>query len=600
MKVAYCFHQGNANKNIAKKMGHAQSLFSHQDCQTFDFGDGGVSFVSGGDRHSTIPTVRFGKNGNHLIVTGIPITNNGSIETRLNEIVNSDYQNAGNLISDLNGAFAITYWDGLFHKLLIVTDCLGMQPLYMVHKESLFLIGSEIKALAASGLINPEMDLSSWGSFISAGYAIGDRTMLSGVNRASRAKILTYDPIRNTLKRETYWNQPEFPSIRNKEKVPVDEIMDLLREDICAYTEHGVKGQMLFSGGFGSRMLASILKKEEIPFKALIIKYNNATSNANIKYIKRLAKLIDVDYTYIKSSRNICSNSEYINYLIMSDMAITSLYLFIAQISAYTSKDMKVIWDGAFLGHSLKSIYTIGGFDTFIENEFASKSSIKWKAAELVFSPKLLKEMYEGFIDVLTEERKKLPDNDYGVSRFLINNRHRNRTALNPLQVYANHTLPFMPGLNKEYWSITSSISQKIKVQNMLPTEILRRHFPDTLGVPLISGFDKLNKKQLIDRSAYRIILQKTAGTKLPAIFRMKCIWPPSGFVNAVSSSVNPGHPDLNSDGVVKLKKENNKSQLYQTARNQLFYWQIWRWLVDGKLNMQKNSIFTGESESIN
>ncbi|MEX0928959.1 MAG: hypothetical protein WDZ53_06095 [Balneolales bacterium] len=589
MKVSYCFQQDNpATREVAGSMGRAQTLFSHQDCQTIPFSSGSFSFVTAGERYSSIPMVRFGKNGNHLVVTGLPITHRGSLETRLNNIVHSDYYTAGKLIAGLEGAFALTHWDEINKKLLIATDCLGMQPLYMVHKKGLFLLGSEIKALAASGCIDIVPDLAGWGSFLSTGYTLGNGTMLAGAERIPSATLMVYDPVANNIRKETYWKWPLTPVIDNIDKAPTADIVELLMEDVHGYTEHYPEGYMLLSGGFDSRLIAYLLDRENIPFQALVVKHHDEAANADGRFARKVARLLDIDSSYIKSSRSYYSSPEYLNYVIMNDMATESLYLFIAQVSACIRQEMKAVWDGAFPGRSLKATFPPGGFGPFIDSEFSFKDSLKWKAASTVFAPHMLNGMYEGFIDALNREKGKQPDSDEGVSRFLVNNRLRNRTAMNPLKVYANHVLPFTPGLNKEYWRITSSISYKAKAPYNLYLKILGRHFPGSLQAPVMTGSQMISQKPWPDRDVYRSILQKIAGPRLSGKMGIQFLWEPSKLVDVLVSSVDSGHPDLNSDGIEALKKNMNGSYLSRTACNQLFYWQAWQAIMSGKLSTRR------------
>ena len=48
---------------------------------------------------------------------------------------------------------------------------------------------------------------------------------------------------------------------------------------------------------------------------------------------------------------------------------------------------------------------------------------------------------------------------------------------------------------------------------------------------------------------------------------------------------VDPDHPDLNADGVRALRRdEAARDPVRSVARELLFYWQVWRWTMDGSL----------------
>ncbi|MEX0686557.1 MAG: hypothetical protein WD267_13955 [Balneolales bacterium] len=598
MKIGYCFSLIKSdNFEAAKKMGQAQAMLPHQDYQCINLTNGSACYVSSGDRHSAVPMARLGKNGNHLLVTGLPIVHRGSIENVLRKIVNSDYQSAISHIKQLEGAFAITFWDELNCKLLIVTDFLGMQPLYMAHIKDKFLLSSEAKGIAASDFLKPEMDLPGWGSFIAAGYVLGDKTMVKGITKVPAATAMVYDPDNNRLQKHKYWDHPEIPKINRLKEVPVLELINLLQDDVNAYTEHHGNGYLLLSGGYDSRLNACLLRRSQIPFKALILKHHDEASNADGRYAIKFAKHFGIEYKYIKSPKSFYSSSEYLNYIILNDAATRSLYLFIAQVSAYIQIVQKAVWDGAFIGPSLKVNFPEGGFNPYIEQTFAFRDSMEWQAAKLIFSPSTYEGMYEGFNNLLSNEIRKQPDDEYGVSRFITNNRLRNRTSLNPLQVYSNYVLPYTPGLNKEYWSITSSISHVVRSDNLLISEVFNRHFTEALQIPVMTANKMMNQNRWADRDVYRKLAQKMVGARISNYLGLRFIWEPSKLVDIVIDSVNPDHPDLNSDKVNKIKKGNLLIPGLHQARNQLFYWQTWRWLMEGKLRIRKN-IFS-ESDNI-
>jgi asparagine synthase (glutamine-hydrolysing) len=55
--------------------------------------------------------------------------------------------------------FAFLIWDGGRQRLFAARDRLGIKPLYYAEAGGRLLIGSELKAFVASGLIQPELDL---------------------------------------------------------------------------------------------------------------------------------------------------------------------------------------------------------------------------------------------------------------------------------------------------------------------------------------------------------------------------------------------------------------------------------------------------------
>ena len=58
------------------------------------------------------------------------------------------------------------------------------------------------------------------------------------------------------------------------------------------------------------------------------------------------------------------------------------------------------------------------------------------------------------------------------------------------------------------------------------------------------------------------------------------------------------GHPDLNEDGVASLLKDEAGSVNPATriARTWLFYWQMWRWVMDGSMLVRQGKLEAADS----
>src|SRR2546421_2223748 len=76
-------------------------------------------------------------------------------------IVHAYEQWGDDFVRRLRGMFAFALWDTRRRRLLLVRDRLGIKPLYWTTAGNLLLFGSEIKALLASGCVDPQPNVAA-------------------------------------------------------------------------------------------------------------------------------------------------------------------------------------------------------------------------------------------------------------------------------------------------------------------------------------------------------------------------------------------------------------------------------------------------------
>jgi len=591
MKIAACFCKNDQELNhTINGMIEAMTIFPEQENQQFDVNNGTVAYIKAGERHSNIPLFAQSDQGNLLLISGVPIAHNASLETLAGNLVDQDYHTAIETLTNLDGAFAAVFWDNVNRKLLVITDFLGMQPLYMVFNDDSFLLASETKALGSSGFIKNSPDPVGWGQFFSIGHFIGNSTSLFDAKRVPAASVLLYDTRKHTLKLKQYWNWPDSKYLTSFSQISTQDIIDLLKMDVASYQSYYSDGILLLSGGFDSRLILNLMIDEKIYPKVLILDHQDENDAADSRLAVDIANFFKLDYELKTAPVSFYSSESYLDYLIMNDVATPSLYLFIAQVPAYINSEMKAVWEGCFPGYSLVPPIDPppDNFEIFGQQKCTFRKSIRWQAVSTIFNKNFVNEMYEGFIQSFAKEQARYPNDSNGVSQFIINNRMRNRTAPNPLQVYSNKVLPFTPGINRDFWKIVATIPYELSTNFKLYFEIYKRHFPQMMQYPFASGATLYNYNRMIDRYKLKNAIRKIVPWRFQSKLGLLFTWDQSELVKKVIKDADENHPYLNPENVAKIKKMDLKADpVAGEAVIILFYWQIWRWLMEGKLNMK-------------
>jgi hypothetical protein len=586
MKIAACFlDEGREPAVVMASMTGSMRLFDHQTEATYPVPGGALGHVSPGLPPAVGGWAQSEHRGNRLLISGVPTAPAGSLASVLRGVVASDYKHAAGALQSLDGVFAAVFWDALHRRLVVVTDALGVQPLYMLRAGKSLLLASELRAMCASGLVGVEADAAGWGQFFAAGNTLGNATLLAGVSRVPPATILEYDPSTGHLGSRTYWEWPDGPpDVTTIDRLPTGEIVDLLREDVRRYAALSDSSTLLLSGGFDSRILLSVLRREGLRPRSLIFAHANEAEGADGRFAMRIAREFGLAHSLVPTRPDYYSSPSYVDYLVQSEVATPSLYLFIAQLSEQIRPDMHAIWDGFFPGFSLNEAgYPADDFPSYLRHKTLSEDSAQWAAMERVFAPGVYADMRYGFRDAYRREVAAYSDDANGVWRYTFRNRGRHRIAPNPVTVYANHVLPFTPGSSRRYWEVVSRIAAPLREAHAVYFRLFREHFPEALNVPFVSQSRIASAAPWTSLRVFRraapALARQLLNSRLP---RRYFDWTPSAIREFVVTNAEVDHPDLDRDGVRAVICSDRSDAITDAARSVLFYWQAWRWIMEG------------------
>ena len=96
------------------------------------------------------------------------------------------------------GMFAFAIWDAPRRRLLLARDRLGIKPLYWTIRENRLIFGSEIKAILASGLVEPQANESGLPELLGTRYLSGEETLFKGIHKLLPGHLLVYEQGRVT------------------------------------------------------------------------------------------------------------------------------------------------------------------------------------------------------------------------------------------------------------------------------------------------------------------------------------------------------------------------------------------------------------------
>jgi len=188
------------------------------------------------------------------------------------EVIPHLYEDYGEqFIKKINGMFAIALWDERQQTLLLYRDRLGIKPLYYYHDNRVFVWGSEIKAILASGLVERCIDPRAIELFFRFGYVPAPYCIFKGVK-----KLLPGHYIRikdGAVNTQPYWD------IRNKicsnnPKYAEDELLELLKQSVDYRLISDVPLGAFLSGGLDSSFVVALMQERmDSPVETFSIKF---------------------------------------------------------------------------------------------------------------------------------------------------------------------------------------------------------------------------------------------------------------------------------------------------------------------------------------
>jgi len=534
-------------------------------------------------------------NGNAIAVTGVPVARGSSLDAQLGAALENADEDASRRLQALDGAYVAAFWNEARGELALVTDCLGMQPLYAASRGEVALYASELKGIVAAGETGaePEPDAAGWGAVFYFGHPVSARTTLAGVRRVPAATVIAHATPGAVPDERRYW---EWPAIGGLPAAAAsDRIVPELRRDVAAYAERFPASTLLLSGGFDSRLNLALAREAGVRPRLVIQSHPDENADADGNFAAAVARGFGLPVERVSARADYFSSDAYLQYLERNEIVTPSLYLFIANVASIVTPAMGAVWEGCVLGPGLKFGKGAQGFDAYLREAMHARRARHQEAARLLFRPEWLDELERGFDAELAAERARLGEDATASWRFNVETRARFRTGTNPYQVYDTSVPALTPGLSKASWEAICTADHAARLGKQLYFDLFARHFPRALAVPVASGADMYNPG---GRAAVRYHRQRLAATAAHFLQRPKVAralgrvgfergfaWEPSRFPRHALMASEPNPAVFDVAAVDRLRHLSRApAPAEQLAIEMLFYMESWRHIMRGDL----------------
>ena len=165
-------------------------------------------------------------------------------------------------LARLNGMFAFAIWDEKERALFLVRDHVGIKPLYYAtcQQAAALAFASEVKAILATGLIRPELDLESLHQFLTFLWAPDPKTLFRGVNTLPPGHLMKWKDGEIEIRE---WWDISFDQIETgrSEQWWQEQVLETLDRVVKLEMVADVPLGSFLSGGIDSSSIVAMMKQ---------------------------------------------------------------------------------------------------------------------------------------------------------------------------------------------------------------------------------------------------------------------------------------------------------------------------------------------------
>ena len=177
------------------------------------------------------------------------------------EVILHLYEEYGrDCVKYLRGMFAFALWDTKKRLLFVARDHMGQKPLFFYQHEAGFVFASEVKAILACDLVQPEIELEAIWHYVSMRFVPDQYSMFKGIQKLPAGSSLYWQD--GNVRVQRYWDI----DFNNKIGGSVDDIEqglhDVLYDAVKSHLLSDVRVGAFLSGGIDSSTVSAMMAKE--------------------------------------------------------------------------------------------------------------------------------------------------------------------------------------------------------------------------------------------------------------------------------------------------------------------------------------------------
>jgi asparagine synthase (glutamine-hydrolysing) len=162
----------------------------------------------------------------------------------------------------LNGMFAFAIWDKQESELFIARDRVGVKPFYYYLDENQFVFASEIRAILASGLVEPEISTNGLIDYLSYQSIHAPNTIVKNIFQLKGGNYGIYKD--STLEIYEYWHmlKPSKKYVYDSYEDAQIKLISRLKKSVELRMVSDVPVGVFLSGGVDSGLITALMNEQ--------------------------------------------------------------------------------------------------------------------------------------------------------------------------------------------------------------------------------------------------------------------------------------------------------------------------------------------------
>ena len=169
-------------------------------------------------------------------------------------------------VDKFNGMFAISIYDKVNYKMILIRDRTGIKPLYWYLKDDLFLFSSELKSFHQHELFKKVIHKNSLALYLQYGYILEPHTIFENTFKLKSGHYLEIDLKSKNIEEIVYWDIIDFynkPKLKITENEALEKMEELFISSFKYRMVSDVPVGVFLSGGYDSSLVSAITQSTQ-------------------------------------------------------------------------------------------------------------------------------------------------------------------------------------------------------------------------------------------------------------------------------------------------------------------------------------------------